>query len=376
MRRTTLIFCLALLAAVACDGAASDQSLPTVPPRPSPQGAPRAFQMGISSLPPELTQESYQRTFALAASAGEMILIQRVPPWKEMLTGDLSDDTVESTQRETALAREHGLRIFIAIDPTDPALGRAQLAGLPQELRGAGFADEDVQRAFLGYARYVVENYEPDYLALGVEMNSYQRANPQDFERFVQLYHEAYRAVKEIAAETLVFPTFQLEELQGLLPVDNPQPAQWFLINRFEPDLDLLAVSTYPSTAFAGIDQLPESYFAQLSTYTRRPIAVAGTGYPSAASGANAASSEADQAAYVQRVLDAAQQLSMAFVVWFVSQDPTFTSEPPLDRLQPMGLFTQSGEGKPSWDVWRTAARRPLAATGTPTPAASPTPGP
>jgi hypothetical protein len=370
MNRILLFVCLALVAAVACRGAASPRLLPTIPPKPAPLGEPRSFQMGISSLPPELTETSYERTFALAASAGDMILIQRVLPWKEMLSGHLSDDTVKSTRRETELARQYGLRLFIAIDPTDPAQGRAQLAGLPSELRGAGFGDDNVQRAFLAYARYVATNYQPDYLALGVEINSYQRANPKDFERFVQLYHEAYLAVKEISPNTLVFPTFQLEELQGLLPTDNPQPAQWFLINRFEPDLDLLAVSTYPTTAYGGLDQLPESYLAQLSSYTHRPIAIAGTGYPSTATGPNATASEQDPADYLRRILDSAQQLSMPFVVWFVGQDPTFTSAPPLDRLQSMGLLAQDGSPKQAWQVWQTTARRPLVApAGTPTPA-------
>ncbi len=363
MNRILLLVCLALLAAVACGGAAAPQPLPTSAPRPSPQGEPRSFQMGISSLPPELTETSYERTFALAASAGDLILIQRVPPWKEMLSGDLSADTVKSTKREIELARQYGLRLFVAIDPTDPAQGRAQLAGLPSELRGAGFGDDSVRRAFLAYARYVATNYRPDYLALGVEINSYQRANPQDFERFAQLYHEAYRAVKEISPNTLVFPTFQLEELQGLLPADNPQPAQWFLISRFEPDLDLLAVSTYPSTAFGSLDQLPSSYIAQLSSYTHRPIAIAGTGYPSAPGAPNATASEQDQASYLRRLLDSAQQLSMPFVVWFVSQDPTYTSAPPLDRLQSMGLLAQNGSLKQAWQVWETTARRPLSKT-------------
>ncbi len=373
MSRIALLLCLALLAAVACSRTSSDQLLPTIPPRLTPQGEPRSFQMGISSLPPELTEKSYERTFALAA-AGDLILIQRVPPWEEMLSGNLSNDTVQSTRRETELARQFGLRVFVAIDPTDPAQGRAQLAALPPELRGAGFGDANVQRAFIAYASYVAQNYRPDYFALGVEINGYQRANPKDFERFVQLYHEAYRAVKQISPNTLVFPTFQLEELQGLLPTDNPQPAQWFVIDRFEPDLDLLAVSTYPSTAYRSLDQVPPSYLAQLSTYTHRRIAIAGTGYPSAASAPNATPSAADQASYVQRILDSAQQLSMPFVVWFVSQDPTYTSAPPLDQLQSMGLRAQDGSPKPAWQVWKTTARRPLVAPA-PTPTPAPEPG-
>ena len=35
------------------------------------------------------------------------------------------------------------------------------------------------------YAHYVATNYHPKYLAFGVEINSYQRAQPLDFEQFV-----------------------------------------------------------------------------------------------------------------------------------------------------------------------------------------------
>jgi hypothetical protein len=194
-----------------------------------------------------------------------------------------------------------------------------------------------------------------------VEINSYQRAQPQDFEVFVQLYHAAYAAVKAISPATLVFPTFQLEEMQGLLPLENPQPAQWFLLNRFLPDLDLLAVSTYPSAAYSTIDAVPASYFAQVASYTDKPIAIAGTGYPSPAGAAG------DQAGYVQRLLDGAQQLSMAFVVWFVSQDPQPGGDASFAPLQSMGLRAADGSAKPAWDIWATAARRPW------TPAPSPT---
>jgi len=222
-----------------------------------------------------------------------------------------------------------------------------------------------VRRAFVDYARYVAQNYRPEYLALGVEINSYQRANPQDFERFVQVYHQAYQAVKEISPGTVVFPTFQLEELQGLLPPDSPQPPQWYLLQRFEPDLDLLAVSSYPSAAYSGLDQLPAPYFAQLSAYTKRRIAIAGAGYPSQPVGAQTAGSEQEQVDFVTRLVDSAQQLSMPFVVWFVSQDLTFVSGPPFDRLQSMGLRRADGRTKPAWAAWQDAARRPfVAATG------------
>ena len=318
--------------------------------------------MGVSSLPPELTEESYGETFRLAASAGEIILIQRTPPWEELLSGAFSEETVLTTQRETALAEEHGLDIFVAIDPTDGTRQRDRLAGLPDDLLGAGFSDPAIHEALIDYARYLAETYHPKYLAFGVEMNGYQQHHPEDFERFVVIYHEAYEAIKEISPETLVFPTFQFEELQGRLPFQDPLPPQWHLISRFEPRLDVLAISSYPDIVFPNADEIPESYYAQLSLYTTRPIAIAGMGYSSRASeGISKAKAEQAQAAFLRRTLDNAQQLDMPFIVWFVSQDPSFTGESTLD-LGNSGLIQQDGTPKPAWDIWHTASLRPLRA--------------
>jgi hypothetical protein len=315
--------------------------------------------MGLSSLPPQLTQDSYAATFQLVGSAGDVILIQRTPPWPELLSGNLSDSTVETTKREVKLAHDNGLDIFFAIDPTDPATGRSELAGLPSDIANDRFDDERVRHALLTYAGYVATNYHPKYLAFGVEINSYQRAQPEDFEQFVSLYHEAYAAVKDISSSTLMFPTFQLEDIQGYVPVDQGQPPQWYLLNRFEPNLDLLAVSTYPRSVFASVDNLPVEYFTQLRAFTKRPIAIVGTGYPSAPSPDEG--SESEQAKFLLRTLNDAQTLGMALVVWFVSQDPAYTGQPPFDRLQYLGLRRHDGTPKEAWDIWQGASRRPLA---------------
>lgn len=320
--------------------------------------------MGFSSLPPELTEESYASTFELAGRSGEVILIQRTPPWSELLAGKLSSQTERTTERERELAEANGLDLFVAIDPMDVSVGRSAIAGLPDELSGAGFGDEQIREAFLAYARYVAQNYRPRYLALGVEVNSYQHQQPEDFERFVVLYHEAYEAVKEIAPDTIVFPTFQLEELQGLLPQSDPYPQQWYLMNRFEPRLDLLAVSSFPSLVYDDQADIPASYFAQLAAYTSRPIAITGLGFASDSTVEGAAGDlELQQAEFLRRTLDNAQQLSMSLVVWFIGQDPTFTGEPLHDALQNVGLRRQDGTGKEAWAVWQEVARRAIEVT-------------
>ena len=229
--------------------------------------------MGLSSLPADLTEESYAQAFGLAAENGEVVLIRHTPPWEELLTDSFpSDSTVQTTQQETALSDDNGLDVFFAIDATDRSEDTGQLPGLPEELLGASFADDAVREALVMYAQYVAVNYQPAYLALGVEVNRLEKQDSEDFDHFVTLYHEAYAAIKELSPDTLVFPTFQLEELAGLLPVDDPAEPQWELIAPFAPRADLLAVSTYPGVAFSDPDQIPSDYYTQLSSLRIRVL--------------------------------------------------------------------------------------------------------
>jgi hypothetical protein len=347
------------LALAACGGGGSDENAD----KPLSLGPVRDFRMGISSLPPELTEERYEEVFTLAGEFADLILIRRTPPWEEFLPdGTISDDTIRTTEAERALAEKNGLDLFLAIDPTDATVGRNRLAALPDDLAGSGFGNADIRAAFLSYATYVALNYQPDYLALGVEMNMYYQQEPEDFDNFVSLYFEAYDAVKEVSQDTLVFPTFQMEELQSLLPNGEIHPPQWHLFRRFEPKLDLLAISTYPSFAFETPADIPADYYEQLRLYTDRPIVIAEMGYSSGTcrQGINDGT-EREQTDFLEHILLQAEAMDMPFLVWFAGWDPSFATDPPLDLFQHIGLIRSDGSKKPSWFVWAQAARRPLA---------------
>jgi hypothetical protein len=322
--------------------------------------------MGISSLPKEATTAGYEKAFKLAGENGELILIQRAPPWEEFRPGGaISAETLDLTREEKRLAEENGLGIFTAVDPLDPA-DRGRLASPPDDLADAGFGDSRVRSAFIAYAQYLALNLKPRYMALGMEVDLYEAARPDDFDNFVSLYFEAYDAVKDISPETLVFPTFQMEAIQNLLspPGQAGQPGlpnRWDLVLRFEPKVDILAVTTYPSFAFKTPNDIPADYYDQLRRYSDAPIAIAAAGYSSGPGreGINEGTEE-EQAAFLGRLLQDAQRLEMAFVVWFASTDPAFVQAPPLDLLQYIGLRRADGSAKPAWQVWSEEADRPL----------------
>jgi hypothetical protein len=327
-------------------------------------GSTRHFMMGFSTVPRELNADAYADTFDLASKYGEIVLIQRTPPWSDFLPGaSVGDDTAKTTASEKSSITSKKLKLFFAIDPTDGSTGRDRLADLPSSLSGKGFGDADVRAAFIAYARYVAINYKPAYLALGVEMNQYYEKNKADWPNFKSVYAQAYDEVKKISPDTQVTVTFQYEDLQGLLPTADSHFADWQLLRAFDPKLDILTISTYPSFAFASAAAIPQDYYSQLQAFTDRPIAIAEMGYASevGASGVNSGT-ESDQDAYLKRVLSDADDLEMPFVVWFAGWDPTFAKDSAYSVFQHIGLLRADNSEKPAWQAWAQAAKRPYRA--------------
>lgn len=335
---------------------------PTVT-RSQPAGDPRAVRLGFSSLPPERTSDSYIRTFSTAAQYADAILVQRTPPWEDFMPGgSVSKQTADSTRLETALVKQYGLTLVYAIDPTDGVVQRSRLANLPPSVDPqAGFKDPNVREAFVAYAAYVAKNYQPAYMALGVEVNmTYERA-PEQFDAYLSAYAEAYDVVKGNSPKTKVFPTFQLEDLEGSF--GDVHPPRWELLQKFQGRMDLLAISTYPflGEAKSAADIRPD-YYSQLKDHWPGEIIISETGYASApVEGRVTVGTEADQQAYLDRLLNESNTLGFSLVVWFAALDPSFASSGATSVFKDIGLRKSDGSNKLAWTTWEAWAARPLA---------------
>jgi hypothetical protein len=317
--------------------------------------------MGVSTVPPAPTDESYRSAFSFAGQAGEVVLIQRAPPWAEFVPGgSISSRTERLTRLERDLAGENDLRLFLAIDPTDPA-DRGMLAALPPDLAARDFSDERIRAAFVAYAKYLALNYKPEFMALGVEVDMfYNRRGDGPFRNFQSLYFEAYDAVKSESPGTRVFPTFQLENLQGVVATNGaaPQPT-WALINRFEPKIDMLAVSSFPGFLQANVDSIPADYYTALTSRTDKPIALMSVGWRTLPTAENPLAGEGDQARFVELALSQAEGMKAALVVWYLGRDLLSAPGSAFDPLASTGLHRADGNPKASWFSWLRWSSRP-----------------
>jgi len=353
-------FTLALVALLgACGG---DDAAPAATLTPSATtdagAAPRAFQLGVSSLPVEASEAAYAKAFALAGQLGEVVLIQRAPPWADFVPGgSISPRTERLTRIERDLARQNDLRLLLAIDPTSPS-DRGQLAGLPPSLVGRDFSDKDVRASFIAYSKYMALNYKPAYMAIGVEVDLfYARRGSAAFRNFVSLYFEAYDAVKEVSPNTLVFATFQYENLLGILGGGPPEQPAWSLVDSFQPKLDLLAISTFPGSSFENLGDMPSGFYDELADHGDKPVVFFSAGWASQEAGGD---DDTSQFAYLYRLFAAADSLRSPFLIWFVARDPEVSPDDGLGPLARMGLYDASGKPKDALRVWNSNLSRPL----------------
>ena len=352
---------LAALLLAGCGGGAPDRA-PVPVPAPAPEtGDPRPFALGFAAVPPRLTEAAYATVFARAEAAGEVILIQRAVPWAEVRAGaTFAPETAATIAREGELIDRHGLEVMFAIDPWDP-LSRGRLAG---EAPGEGFADAAVVEAYLTYVDRVVEAYSPRWLALAVEIDGVLRARSEELAPFREAYGRAYERVKARSPQTQVFVTFQFEGLQALLPWAPAPAQQWGLLLRFLPQLDLLAVSSFPSFLYPFAADIPSGYFSRLATFGK-PVALTPVGYATAPGrGGVTFGTPEGQQRFVERILAEADAQEWALVIWVAEQDPGFAQEPPYDLVNRMGLRDTGGALKPAWQVWQEQAQRPWVRPG------------
>ncbi len=319
--------------------------------------------LGFGAIPAARSSDAYISTFATVAQYADAVVIQRTPPWTDFLPGaTVSKATSDTTSLETRLLKQYSnLKLIYAIDPTDPTVQRSRIANLPSGVDPAkGFADPRIQSAFKAYVTYVVSNYHPKYLALGVEVNMLYERNQDQFNDFVTLYDQAYAIAKATSPGIKVFPTFQLEDLLGI--AGEVHPPDWQVLDAFSGKMDALAFSTYPYLGgFKSAADIPANYYAQVKDHWQGTILVTSAGYPSApVDGQAVVGSEQDQQAYLNRLLGDAQKFGFALVSWELPLDPAYAVTGADVAYKDIGLRHSDGSNKLAWAVWEQWSRRPL----------------
>lgn len=368
MRRIIIFPLLILFVSLACG---SNTPAPTPPP-PLEESVfdSTSTAYGFYPSPPEITFESVFQLFKDMAIHGDFVLVQQNVDWESFVLG-VDGESQKRTDiiNQITLARQNNLDAVFVLDALN-GLNRREFDGLPANWE-TSFANPDVRTAFKNYALWVVRNFQPRYLGLASEINTYMDAHPNDAQNFISLYNEIYALVKAEAPETQIFVTFQWDDLNNVFPQPEEGDRQrfspnWEQVEAFEPNLDVWAISSYPYFVFQSGADIPADYYSPLLERTSKPVAFAEGGFSTQAF-AEFTHSPEDQVAYLNAIHE---QLGSRMVFWvntllndfnidsyakeMASQGRNPEDAQMLANFAYIGLREFDGTPKPALAVWES----------------------
>lgn len=321
---------------------------------------------GFFPTPPEISIEAVVNTMRAISEHADVALFQQEIPWSDLATNpDAESKKVDDLRNMVQFAVGNRLEPIFVVDPLD-GLNRRNFQGLPPELADGDFGTPEIRSAYTNYALRLVREFHPRYLGLASEINTYMDAHPDDVENFISLYRETYTAIKAESPETMVFVTFQWDDLNnlGLFNEGTEYEIKWEQVEAFEPQLDLWVISSYPCFFFDRAADVPADYYTPLLTHTNKPLAVAEGGCSSVPLTVQRGS-EQDQIDYLHKIDDQLGGQRLDFWIYLIYNDLNMDSfagameeqgagegVETLSYFASLGLVTVDGTPKPALEVW------------------------
>ena len=320
----------------------------------------RPFKMGFVPVPQQSTPgqssvKDWLETFSLIQQNAEFVLHHThlsKKDWSDFANSpDVSNyEAYAGIEFVVLMAKERNLDVLMVIDPLT-----SNRENISENPFAAGFHDLKIRAAIQNFSLRVTRDYrrltgkDLKYLAVGSEINTYMKFHPDDAANVTTLYRKTRALVKSEFPNTKVTCTFQYELLAGVV---DGRP-QWQFITQFGSDLDVFAFTTYPSAFFNAPEAIFSNYYRQLGRYTKKPLIIAESGWPSEGDPAWHGSLK-NQKRFITQLRKLTSGLNLELWIWWFLHDAPGEGYPAYFRT--MGLRTIDGNAKPSWNAWAQIA--------------------
>lgn len=347
--------------------------------RAQDQDATRAFYMGFTPLPYEISLDAILYTYDRIAEDADLIVhhFDNGVPWPEALDQrPYSKNIMDDWMLRRSLTPE-GHRVVAAITPISitrdrmaPYRGERDEMPLPVPFDSYSFDHPDVIRAFIYYSQTVIDTFEPDYFLMGIEVNLLMKLRPDLWDAYMILHRETYTTLKARYPQLPIMVSLTGSDLlEGYTEADHAD--QMRALAEIDDYTDMLAFSIYPYLTAYATDSIPTDMFQQLAALSDKPLAVSETGYPAQSfrvgMGLNflLEGTPELQSEWISLLLESAEQYDFEFVTHFVLRDydslwEAIGAEDDMTILwRDTGLYDEAGQARPSLDIWRQWLERP-----------------
>ncbi len=344
--------------------------------------------MGFTYFPNDNTSQALEFALTAIAAHGDLVVAHHDSgiPWDAALDNDFSLYPQDFQDEVNGIVawKPPGHRLYLAVTPgaflrnrLAPTRGPGGVQTFQPPWDGYAFNHPDVIAAFTNHCRILIERYNPDFFAFGIEVNII-RASVADnvWNGYVALAAAVYGDLKASYPSLPIFQTLHVETFYG------DRAAQTAAIGQILPYTDYIAVSSYPygnisrylPDSLADPALLPANYFSALAALAPgKPFAISETAWPAhdvtAPYPINIRSNEDCQRRYVEFLLSSTDALSGKFVNYFFTRDfdafwdnvLIHDNNAALIRLwKDAGLYDGAGTARPALSSWLSHFSRPM----------------
>ncbi len=227
---------------------------------------------------------------------------------------------------------------------------------VPSDLTN-NWSNPDARSLFIEMVAGFATQHQPPYLFLGNENDDYFIAQPEDYVRWIEVYNQAYDAIKGASPATQVGPIFQYERMAGLGTLNGWDEAHWGALDAHDMSkVDILGVTLYPWFSAALPEEIPDDYLAPLvERAAGKPIAITETGWPADTLGLPAPWQASPQAQvdYVNALRRITGGTNLRIVNWlFINPLNATPDSLEVQLFGSISLRDASGDKRPVYDAW------------------------
>ncbi|MCB0496511.1 MAG: hypothetical protein KDC79_10285 [Cyclobacteriaceae bacterium] len=335
-----------------------------------------SFYLGFTPFPYSVTniEQVMEDVYSKIASDGSLVAhhFDNGIPWNEALNNstyptDLLNDWAYRKSMTPAAHKVYVAVTPINIDRNGLAPNRDENGGdqpLNAPWNGYSFNDTEVKTAFLNYCKEVVDYFNPDYLAIGIEVNLLKKLAPTKWDAYVELQSFVYTELKKVYPELPVFVSYTGFDLAGY--TDANQQEQQNALNDLLPYTDYFGLSLHPQTSSFITETVPSvDVLKSILLQTSKPVAICETSYPAQYASLYGGTIEfngtpAKQKQYFENLLKACKVVDTRFVVNWCVQD----YDKLLDELnltddvyliwRDTGFYDENGNEREVLAVWKS----------------------
>ncbi|HJN17939.1 MAG TPA: hypothetical protein QGH10_20740, partial [Armatimonadota bacterium] len=292
-------------------------------------------------------------------------------PWAEAHSGDPFHPKITEDWDRQKKATPPGGEVYVAVSPLN--LGRDDLAGyraaeeglpIPEPLAGRSFDDPLVVAAYTKYCLRAVDALEPDYLAIGIEINELFHNGRPKWDAYVTLHQRVYEAIKREHPELPILASFTLHNM--LNPEWTDREDMLAAYKDLLPYMDAVGVSFYPFMAnLAGDMDRALAWLDAEFGQSGKPFVFTETGQPAEtlvleSYGVTIPTDAQLQRDVLAKILTFAHDHDCDFIIWYATRDYDALWEKIRERSpeffkawKDCGLVDGDGVERPALDLWR-----------------------